>query len=389
MVAGASDVDPTTVATIAVIGATTVFGLSWLVLLTFPMLAVVQVVSARIGAVTGQDLQQLVARRCRRPAQLVLLVSVVAVTLITLAADLEAGAAALGLIFHARWAWFVVPLALVVLALLLWGTYDEVIGVLKWVLLVLLAYVAAAVLAHPHWGAVLRHSVIPSFRWNTDYLEGALALLGTTLTSYVYVWQTVEVAEEKPRRQELRVKELDAAVGIFFAVAIFWFILVATGATLGAHHLQVQTAQDAARALEPVAGRFAGDLFGVGLLSSALVALPVLVGTTAYSVGAQAGWRRGLSERLRDAPEFYAVVAASVVLAAAVALAGVSPIRLLFWASVAGGLGTPIGLVFLMLIAGERSLMGGHAISGRLKVAGWAVAAVIATVSVVYLVHQV
>ncbi|HEX3426249.1 MAG TPA: NRAMP family divalent metal transporter [Acidimicrobiales bacterium] len=388
LVAGASDVDPTTVATIAVIGATTMFKLAWLVILILPMLAVVQVVSARTGAATGQDLQQLVVRRYGRGPQILLLVSIVSVTVITLAADLEAGAAAVGLLVHADWKWFVVPVAVAVGALLVWGTYDEVQRVLRYVILVLLAYFAAAVLAHPHWSAVARGTLIPNFRWDTDYVQGALALVGTTLTSYVYVWQTVEVAEEKPPASRLRLKEVDAASGILFAVALFWFILVATGATLGRHHTQVQTAQDAAKALTPVAGRFAGDLFGIGLLSSALIALPVLLGTISYVIGAEFGWRSGLSERVRDAPGFYIVLLVSLAAAAGVAVLGVSPIHLLVIASVAGGLGTPIGLVFLMLVASDGDVMGRHTVTGRMKAAGWAVAAFIGIMSVVYLVQQ-
>lgn len=388
LVAGASDVDPTTVATIAVIGATTVFKLAWLVILIFPMLAVVQVISARTAAITGTDLQQTVVRRYGRGPQILLLVTIISVTVITLAADLEAGAAAVGLLVSADWKWFVVPVAVAVGVLLVWGTYDEVQRVLRYVILVLLAYFAAAVLAHPRWSAVAHGSLVPNFRWNTNFVEGALALVGTTLTSYVYVWQTVEVAEEKPPVSRLRLKEVDAASGILFAVALFWFILVATGATLGRHHTQVQTAQDAAKALTPVAGRFAGDLFGIGLLSSALIALPVLLGTISYVLGAEFGWQSGLSERVRDAPGFYSVLLVSLAAAAGVALLGVSPIRLLVIASVAGGLGTPVGLVFLMLVASDGDVMGRHTITGRLKAAGWAVAAFIGIVSLAYLVQQ-
>jgi Mn2+/Fe2+ NRAMP family transporter len=256
------------------------------------------------------------------------------------------------------------------------------------VLLVLLAYVAAAVLAHPHWVQVARHSVLPAFHWSRAYVEGALALLGTTLTSYVYVWQTVEIAEEKPPRPRLKLEQAGAAAGIAFAVLLFWFILVATGATLGVHHARVATPEDAARALQPVAGRFASDLFGIGLLSSALVALPVVLGTIGYVVGARFGWRRGLSAPVKRAPRFYAVVLITMAAGAGIGLAGVSPIRLLFLASVAGGLATPIGLAYLLLVARDRYLMGEDAVSGWLELTGWAVAVVITGLSLVYLALQ-
>ena len=387
LVAGAADVDPTTVGSMAIIGATTVFGLSWLTVLLFPILAVIQVISSRVAIVTGDDLQHLVDRRYGRVAQYSLLGSVLVVVVITIAADLEAGAAAIGLLVHGPWRWFVLPLAAAVLALLLIGSYDEVQRVLKFVLLVLLTYVAAAFVAHPDWRQVVVHTAVPTFRWSKDYIDGTLALLGTTLSSYVYVWQTVELAEEKPALEWLRPKEADAAVGIFVAVAVFWFILVATGATLGVHHLQVNTAADAAAALAPVVGHLAGIVFGVGLLGSALLALPVLLGTAAYIVGAQFDWRRGLSKSVRRAPAFYAITAVATALAVVIAFSGLSPIRVLFIASIVGGIGTPIGLMFLMLVAHDRRLMGGERVEGLVSIAGWVVTALVTIVTVVYLVR--
>src|SRR5260370_19816995 len=217
---------------------------------------------------------------------------------------------------------------------------DEVQRVLRSVLLLLLTYVVAAFLAHPNWSQVLRHTLVPTFKPSKDYVAGALALLGTTLTSYVYVWQTIEEAEDKRPLAWLRLEEADAVTGIFFAVAVMWFILIATAATLGVHHQQIQTAQDAAQALVPVAGRYAGYLFGVGLLGSALLALPVLLATAAYVVGAQFDWPRGLSENPRNAPAFYAVAAVARALRAALPLAGAPPIRPPVLASLARGVRT-------------------------------------------------
>jgi Mn2+/Fe2+ NRAMP family transporter len=389
LIAGASDVDPTTVATMAVIGATTVYGLSWLAILIFPILPVIQAISSRIGVVTHEDLQYLVKRRFGRVSQLLLLGSILVVTVITIAADLEAGAAALGLLTHLSPRLFVIPLAVLILGLLFVGSYDELQGVLRYVLLLLLAYVAAAVLAHPNWSMVVRHTVLPTFKLNKDYIAGALALLGTTLTSYVYVWQTIEEAEDKRPLAWLRLEEANAVTGIFFAVAVMWFILIATAATLGVHHQQIQTAQDAARALAPVAGRYAEYVFGIGLLGSALLALPVLLATAAYVVGAQFDWPRGLSAKPHRAPAFYAVAVGAMALGCAFAFTGFSPIRLLFLASIAGGIGTPIGLVLLLLVASDRGLMGDHAVRGALRAAAWVIVLGVSLVSVVYLVQQV
>lgn len=389
LISGASDNDPTTVASLAVIGATTVYNLSWLTILIFPMLATIQMISARVGVVTHQGLQEIVRGRSGRGWSLLLLGSVLAVNVITIGADLGAGAAALALLLPLPVRVFVVPLAVVVLAMLLWGSYQAIQRVLRYVLLVFLAYVAAVVLAKPDWGQVLHSTFLPHLSLSSNYIQGMLALLGTTLTSYAYVWQTIEESEEKREISRLGLAQADAGFGIFAAVAIFWCIVISTGATLGVHHQQVQTTQDAAQALKPVAGPLAGALFAVGLLASAALAVPVLAATSAYMLGEQFGWNNGLSRRVHTAKRFYAAVCAAVLIAVVVALSGVSPIRLLFWASIAGGLGTPISLVFLLRAASDRRVMGEHVIGRKLKAGGWLVFAIVASMSLVFLGQQV
>jgi Mn2+/Fe2+ NRAMP family transporter len=381
IVSGASDNDPTTVGTLAVVGSTTVYGLSWLTILIYPMLASIQITSARVGVVTHRTLQQLVRRQYRTGWSLLFLVAVLAVNLITVGADLEAGAAALGLLIPIPWRIFVVPYALVLFGLLLFGSYRHVERVLRYVLLVFVVYAAAAFLAHPDWGTVLSDTVIPHLSRSSAYIQGALSLLGTTLTSYVYVWETIEVAEERPPITHLGLAQADAGIGMFVAVATFWFILIATGATLGVHHQTVQTAQDAARALEPAAGRLASVLFGIGLLASSVLAVPVLAATSAYVLGQQFGWRTGLSEMPWRARSFYIAMGAVMLVAVAISLLGFSAIDLLFWSSIAGGLGTPITLVFLLLLARDRSVMGEFRIGRLLTTIGWGTATLITVIS--------
>src|SRR5579883_821152 len=384
-ISGASDNDPTTVGTLAVVGATTRYGLSWLVLFLLPMLASVQIISARVGIVTHRSLQEVVRGRYRLVAAQVLLVSVLAVNLITIGADLEAGADALGLLIPVAWRLFVAPYALVLLALLVFGTYRKIERVLSYVLLVFVVYVAAAVLAHPNWGTVLRDTVVPHLSLSKTYVEGALSLLGTTLTSYAYVWETIEQSEKRLHVERLGLAQADAGVGMIAAVAIFWFILIATAATLGVHHQSVQTAQDAARALQPAAGRLASALFGVGLLASSVLAVPVLAATSAYVLAQQLHWRSGLSERFHRARPFYLAVGVALLLAVGIALAGVSAIDLLFWAGIAGGLGTPISLAFLLSVARDRTVMGERRIGPLLLVLGWGTALVVSAASLYFL----
>jgi Mn2+/Fe2+ NRAMP family transporter len=388
VVSGAADVDPTTVATLAVIGAGTIYGLAWLTLLLFPIIAVVQVISTHVGAVGRKDLQTAVAQSYGSLPRWLLLISIVAVTIVTIGADLEGGAAGIGLLTHLDWRWFVLPLSLGLLAVLMLGNFDQVQRALKYVLLCLLAYAVAAVLAHPNWGAVARGSLVPHFEWTGAYTAGALSLLGTTVTSYVYVWQTIAHAERGPSLSRLRAGKRDAVLGSFFAVAVFWFILIAMGATLGVHHLQANTASDAAQALRPLAGKLAGGLFAVGLLASALVALPVLIATTAYVTGAQLQRKRGLSVKVREAPLFYGTLVGAAVLGTGVALSGISPIRLLFIAGIIGGIATPIGLGLLLVVAGNHTLMRGRPVSGPLLITGWVITISIAGLSLAFIAQQ-
>lgn len=391
MVSGASDNDPTNVGTAAVVGAQTEYHLAWIALLVAPLLGVVQTIAAHVGVVAREDLQSLTLRRYGRRVAAVLLASVVVVNVVTIVADLEAGAAGIGLLGGFDPRWVVLPLGLVLVGLLLVGRYDEVVAVLRYLLIGFMAFAAAAILAKPEWSRVLRASVVPAMSFRRDDLVGAIALLGTTLTSYVYVWETVERGLEEPPEdsasgESLSRARIGAVIGALFTAAIFWFMLVASAATLGEHHQSVSNAQDAARALRPLAGPLASDLFAAGLVVSAVVALPVLMATTAYVVGAQFDWRRGLSEGISRARGFYSVLAASVVLAVAVALAKISVISVLVAASVIGGIGTPFGLILLVLLARDPEVMGDRTISRRLALAGWGVAILVGSFGLLFIV---
>lgn len=388
LISGASDNDPTTVAVLAVSGASSGYGLSWLTILLFPLLATIQMIGAQLGLVARRSLQQVVLDRYGRGWGAFLLVSVVSINLVTIAADLEAGAAALGLLFHAAWQWFVIPFALAVLGMMTAGTYAHLERILKVVVLIFAAYIFSAFAAHPDWGTVLHATVFPPISLASDYVKGALALLGTTLTAYVYVWETIGQAEQRLPIRALGAARVDAALGMFVAVGVFWFILIATGATLGVHHEQIQTTQQAAQGLERIAGPLAGELFAIGLLASAFLAVPVLAATNAYVLGSQFSWQLSLSKRVGAARSFYAALGGSLLLALPVSFAGASPIQLLVWASIAGGIGTPVGLVFLLLTARDRRVMGDYPIGIGLTAIGWTTTLLISAISVYFLYQQ-
>ncbi len=385
LVAGASDNDPTTVATLAVIGSTTTYELGWLTLLVIPMLAVIQSIAAQVGAVSKKGLEDCIRSQYGRGWAVVALLALLIVNVLTLAADLEGGGAALSMLTHVSYVWWLIPLGALTVAVLVFGNYRGIERVLRYVALLFLTYVGAAFLAHPDWRAVFVGSFVPHFDFRPETVSGALALLGTTLTAYAYVWETIEIAEEKPRLRRLGLVQADAALGIVVAGLTFWFILIATGATLGAHHKVVQTAEEAAQALAPVAGKYAALIFALGLLGSALVAIPVIAGTCAYVAAEMFGWRHSLDETFPHARAFYLTLTGCVAIAVAIGFAGVRPITLLYFSGIAGGIATPLTMALMLLVARNHAIMHQRRISRPLAFAGWCVTGVVGTATAIYL----
>jgi Mn2+/Fe2+ NRAMP family transporter len=389
IVSGASDNDPTTVATLAIVGSTTVYLLGWLVVLVIPMLAIVQAISGRIGTVCGEGLETIAKRHYGRRVALVILLSVFIVDQVTIAADLEGGGAALQLLSGVDYRWFIAPLALAAAAMLLLANYNTIQRFLKYVALVFLAYAAAMVFAHPNWQHVLIGTLVPHIRFDKTFTSAAIALLGTTLTAYAYVWETIETSENPVRLRQLGLVQADAGLGAIIAGLSFWCIVIATGATLGVQHHAVNTVQDAAQALAPIAGHAASLLFGIGLLGSAMISLPVLAGTSAYVVAEMFGWRKGVDAKFQQARRFYVVVVATLAVGVAIALVGIPPVHLLFIGSIAGGLATPITLFFLLLAANNDTLMGAFRPPRWLQVAGWITFGIVTASALIFLFQQV
>ncbi|MBV9278046.1 MAG: divalent metal cation transporter [Candidatus Eremiobacteraeota bacterium] len=385
IISGAADNDPTTVASLAVIGSTTVYGLGWLVILVIPMLAVVQVISSQIAAVTRKNLEEDAQRYLGRVVAYVMLLAVLAVNFVTLVADIEGGGAAMQVLTGLDYRTWILPVAIVSLGILVFGNYERIKKFLLPLPLVFLAYPIAMILARPDWHAVLINSFVPHFEGTQEYASGAIALLGTTLTAYAYVWQSVETAKEKPPVSRLGLVQVDATLGTIIAGISFWAIVMATGATLGVHHRPVETADQAATALRPFAGKFASLLFGVGLLGSALLAVPVLIATSTYCARTLYGWRATLDTKWWRGPQFYGFMIALTIMAATVSFAGASPIKVLFIASIIGGLATPITMVIMLLIARQHRAMPKKPLSPALMISGWVVTGIVSAAALVFL----
>ncbi len=386
IISGAADNDPTTVASLAVIGSTTVYGLGWLVVLVVPMLAIVQIVSSQIAIVTKHNLEDDAQRYYGRAVAYVMLLAVLAVNFVTLVADIEGGGAAMQVLTGVDYRTWILPIAIASLAILIFGNYERIKNILLPLPLVFLAYPVAMILARPNWHEVLVNTLIPHFQHTQEYASGAIALLGTTLTAYAYVWQSVETAKEKPPLKRLGLVQVDATLGTIIAGISFWAIVMATGATLGVHHQHVETADQAASALRPLAGKYAALLFGVGLLGSSLLAVPVLIATSVYCARTLYGWHTTLDTHWWRGPQFYGFMIALTIMAATVAFAGASPIRILFISSIIGGLATPITMVIMLLIAQNRRAMRKKPCAPGLIVGGWIVTGVVTTAALVFLV---
>lgn len=388
LVSGASANDPTTVGSLAVVGAATGYSMAWLVVLLLPMLALVQAIAAAVAAVSQMSLQQAIGRAYGRTPAAIACCAVVFVGLFTLAADIQACAAALTLLLGVAFYYFVIPIAGVAYWLLATKSYLRIERILASLTLVFLCYVASAVLARPDWGQVLRSIVVPHVDFSFTFLAGALALLGTTLTSYVYFWESIGVAEQRGTATESRKFSADAALGMLIAGSSFLFILVASAATSGAHHKTIQTAVDAAVALRPLAGRFDQVLFGVGLLASAAIAIPVLAATNGYVISQTLGQPAGLALKPIQAKGFYGAIFISLAIGAALALLPVPTMVLLYWASVVGGLATPVTLVFMLLVARNHEVMNGRPISFQMTCAGWGVTAGVTVASLAFVISM-
>jgi Mn2+/Fe2+ NRAMP family transporter len=384
VVSAAADVDPTTVATLAIAGASLIYGLEWLVVLIIPMFSVVQMIGTHVAVVAREGLQSAVRRRYGFWVAMLSLVCIIGVNVITYAADLEAGAAALNLLTPIPYVWLLVPISIVVVLLLIFGTMERVRRVLVVLPLAFLAYVATTFIVHPNWHDVAL-GLIPRFRADNTYISTIIALIGTSLTTYSYYWQTVEIATEAPPRRAVRALQLASIPGTAITGAVIWFIYIGTAATLGVHHKAVNTPQEAAQALSPIAGRWAADIFGIGLFGSAMLALPVIAAGTASAVSSTFRWGGSLDKKWYEARRFYATLFIGVATSTVLTLFKIPPIKLLFWASIAGGIGTPVTLGLLVMLSRSRRTMSGNIAPAWLATCGWVVTAIITIASLAFI----
>jgi Mn2+/Fe2+ NRAMP family transporter len=385
LITGAADDDPSAIGTYATAGAKLGPGFLWTAPVTLPMMFAVVYLSSKLGQVTGKGLFDVVRERYPRWILVTSLTGVLIGNTIEAAADLGGMAAALHVLVPVPERLIVLGAGLLILSLQIWGSYTFIRNVFRWLALALLAYVASALLAEPDWRAVLRGTLVPHIQFSQEYLSLLVAVIGTTLSAYLYTWQSNEEVEEEiamgrtrlsERRGatpgELKQSRRDILIGMCFSNGVMYFIVLATASTLyTSGRTDITSAAEAAEALRPLAGAAAGVLFAVGVVGVGFLAIPVMTTGAAYDLCQTFGWRYSLHARPREAKRFYGAIAAFTAVAMAMNFIGFNPMKALVWAGIVQGFSTPPLLLMIMLMTRDRAIMGEH-VNGRLiTVLGW------------------
>ena len=393
LITGAADDDPSGIATYSQAGAQFGYGLLWSMLFTFPLMVGIQLVSARIGRVTGHGL----AANIRDHFPAWLLHAVVALLLIAntinIAADLGAMGSALELLIGGKSTVYIVFFALFSLLMQIFVPFPRYSPILKWMTLALFAYVGTVFVVNVPWGDALMGALLPQLSFKAQYVSTLVAVLGTTISPYLFFWQASQEVEEQraapgeePLREapeqgraSLRRIKVDTTIGMAFSNLIAFFIMLTTAVTLHAQGItDIQTTAQAAQALRPVAGEFAYLLFTAGIVGTGLLAVPVLAGSAAYAVAESRRWPIGLGLPLLEARGFYAIVTVATVIGVALAFTDIDPIKALIWSAVINGvIAVPIMVVMMLLVA-KPEVMGTFTARPRLKALGWLATAVMA-----------
>ena len=367
LVTGASDDDPSGIATYSQAGAQ--YGLTtlWTALITFPLMAAVQEMCARIGVVTAQGLTGILRKNYPKPVLWLMVLFSFPAIILNIGADIAGMGAVANLIFPAvHPIFFSVGFTALLLIAIIVMPYSRMAAVLKWLCAILLVYLVVPFLVKTDWMSVVRHTIIPTVHFNKDYISVLVAILGTTISPYLFFWQaTMEVEHMKHGRHVVVNKRyikdvgFDVDMGMLFSNVVMFFIILTTGTVLfnaGIH--QIDTVEQAAKALEPIAGPAAYYLFAIGVIGTGFLAIPVLSGSLSYIISETFGWEEGLDKRLREAPAFYAVIVVSLLVGLGINYVGISPIQALIWSAILYGVTSPVIIAIVLHISNNKKVMG-------------------------------
>jgi NRAMP (natural resistance-associated macrophage protein)-like metal ion transporter len=386
LITGASDDDPSAIGTYAAAGAALGPSFLWTAPVTFPMMFAVVYLCSKLGQVAGKGLFAVIRDHFPKWLLYSALAGVIVGNVIEAGADLGGMAAALNVIVPVPVGWIVVGITLVILALQMWGSYTLIRNIFRWLALALLAYVGSAILAKPQLIPVLKGTFIPSIHFNKDFFALLVAVIGTTLSAYLYSWQSNQDVEEDisvgrrrltdrigTTKEELKRSARDVGFGMFFSNIVMYFIILSTASTLFVHgKTDINTAAEAAQALRPLAGNAAGLLFAIGVIGVGFLAVPVMTIGAAYDVAQTFGWRHGLHAKPAEAKKFYLAIMVFTLLAMGLNFFGINPIKALVWAGIVQGFSTPFLMLLIMLITNNKKIMGRWTNSRAMNILGWA-----------------
>ena len=391
LVTGASDDDPSGIGTYTTAGASLGLATLWTAIVTLPMMAAVQFICAKIGMVSGMGLAGVLRKYYPRWVVIAAISLLVIANTINAGTDIGAIAAALNLLVPSIPApALVAPIAIVIVTVQILGSYHLIAKIFKWLTLSLFAYIVAAFLARPNWSDVLKATLIPTVRFDHQYLMTLVAIFGTTITPYLFFWQASQEVEEElnmGRRtlrqrlgatdRELRIAEIDVDAGMLFASAVFYFVVLASAATLhAAGKTNIQTATEAAEALRPLSHGAATILFSLGLIGSGFLAVPVLTSSSSYAICEAFRWRHGLDKKFHGARRFYKIIAVSTFIGVLITFVKIPPVTALYWTAVINGVLAPPLIVIIMLVSRSKKIMGTRTNGQLTNILGWSTAVI-------------
>jgi NRAMP (natural resistance-associated macrophage protein)-like metal ion transporter len=397
LITGAADDDPSGISTYSVAGASLGYSILWTALFSFPLMAAVQLMCARLGMVTGRGLGGIIRKRYPRSVLWAACLLLIVANVFNIAADLGGMGESMEMVTGVK-AWFWTPFfAVFITVLVVWASYKWIVRIFKWLAMVLFAYIVTAFLAHPDWSGVLRSTFVPHIQLTGAYMSVLVGILGTTISPYLFFWQaSLEVEAERDlgretvakRRgatdEELTKTTTDVRVGMFYSNLVMYFIILTTAATLHAHGMdKIETARQAAEALGPLAGKGAYWLFTLALVGTGILAVPVLAGSCAYAIAEAAVWRKAsLNDKPERAPQFYAVIATAMLIGLVLDFAGLNAVKMLFWSAVVNGVLAPPLVVLVVLLSSDSKVMGTRVNTRTANVLGWVCAAVMTVAAV-------
>lgn len=395
IITGASDDDSSGVGTYSQTGAMFGFTQLWTALFSFPFMTVIQEMCGRIGLVTGKGLSSVIKENYSKKVLYFAVILLVTANTFNIGADLSAMAASMKLLAGLPFIVWLVFIAALIIVLQVFIPYKTYANILKYLTLSLLAYVLTAFAVNQDWLKILHSTVVPRFSFQKDYLLNIVAILGTTISPYLFFWQASEEVEEEVRKHRLscmggskvpeikcndvRNLRIDTVIGMLFSNLMMFFIIVTTASTLGAHGISdIETADEAAQALRPLAGDFAYLLFTLGIVGTGLLAIPVLAGSASYALSELFGWKEGLYRKFRQAHGFYGIIIGTILVGLLINLTPIPPFKLLYYTAAFNGICAPPLLVIIMLLGSSKKIMGKYVNSAFSNIMGWTITVLMA-----------